>query len=94
MNYGITMKYYLNPGSEINCEVYLEEGGLLDVVPLNPDYSYGFTYSEVDRDGNKTVHIWHSTNETNENLQPLPLDSAYEYSNRNYRPDSNHTSIF
>ena len=65
------MKYYLNEDSEINCDVYLDENGLLDVVPIDFEHPFGFTYQEEDDDGNITHHVWFSENESSAGFTDL-----------------------
>jgi hypothetical protein len=101
------MTYELIEFSEVNCDVYLDLEGLLDVTPIDPEKHYSFAYYEIDDSGNKEHCVWHSGDENNEikdineigdEIQNLLEDRGFfaikliRDDNNDIRFDSNHKS--
>lgn len=87
------MQYELIEGSELNCTVYLEEGGLLIVTPFDPNREYRFLYRETNSRGESNVCVWNNRIEMSP-LSRLPdmVTPAYEDDEFYKRSDTNHKS--
>ena len=56
-------RYYLVDGSESNCNVYIHEGGLMDIEHIDKSKSYSFMYEVVEPDGGSLLEIYDSEQE-------------------------------